>query len=173
MARFESVRVGGTPRALAVEGSSVWVLDLEDRLIELDRESGQMQSEYPLLGEPREIVAYDGALWITLYSANQLARFDPASHLPKFRKAPGGAGGHRRPRGPHLGRRPPGEHGHAVRALGRGRALLDADAQLAALDRDGLAVGPVRLERRRQRLGRHVALVRADGVDQVAVSAEP
>ena len=87
------VNVGGTPRALAVDGSSVWVADLEDRLIELDRESGQVKDEYPLKGEPREMVSYEGALWITLYSANQLARFDLTSHDVTTRKATGGVVG--------------------------------------------------------------------------------
>ncbi|MGH2838093.1 MAG: hypothetical protein ACRDJY_07070, partial [Thermoleophilaceae bacterium] len=81
--------VGGLPRALAVEGSSVFVADFEDRLIELDRETGRRKDEFPLEGEPREMTAAEGAIWVTLYRTNQLARFDPVSGDVTTRKAPG------------------------------------------------------------------------------------
>ena len=81
--------VGGLPRALAVEGSSVFVVDFEDRLIELDRESGEQTDEFPLKGEPREMTAAEGAIWVTLHRTNELARFDPATGEVTTRKAPG------------------------------------------------------------------------------------
>ena len=80
MGRSRASTWADVPRALAVEGSSLWVVDREDRLVELDRKSGEVLGDYPLAGQPREIVAFDGALWITLHSANQLARFDASSH---------------------------------------------------------------------------------------------
>ena len=65
-------------------------VDFEDRLLELDRESGEQKDEFPLKGEPREMTAAEGAIWVTLYSANELARFDPATVDVTKRKAPGG-----------------------------------------------------------------------------------
>jgi streptogramin lyase len=62
-----------------VEGSSLWVLDAYDRLIELDRQSGRKLREIKVTGEPREVTAGEGALWVTLYSTSELARVDPAT----------------------------------------------------------------------------------------------
>jgi YVTN family beta-propeller protein len=83
------VHVGGLPRALAVEGSSLFVVDFEDRLLELDRESGEQKNEFPLAGQPREMTAAEGAIWVTLHNKNELARFDPATGEITTRKAPG------------------------------------------------------------------------------------
>jgi YVTN family beta-propeller protein len=85
----EKENVGGLPRALAVEGDSLFVVDFEDRLLELDRQSGAKKDEFPLKGEPRETTAAEGAIWVTLYQANKLARFDPSNGQVTTRKAPG------------------------------------------------------------------------------------
>jgi YVTN family beta-propeller protein len=81
-------QVGGEPLFLSVNGASVWVTDNQnDRVFQLDRQSGQLSKTIVTGREPGGIVALDDAIWVTEYGADEVIRIDPitgrvVAHIP-------------------------------------------------------------------------------------------
>jgi YVTN family beta-propeller protein len=72
--------VGAGPVQLAVADDGVWVtLSEEDRVVELDLESGEPTGDaVDVAGQPRGIAFGDGRIWVSALQEAQLTIFDPS-----------------------------------------------------------------------------------------------